>query len=827
MKRQLAFAATVLALLPFDPRTATAQSAARPLDVDMIMRGPALVGYQPQGVRWSPDGKQVFFEWKQAVDAFDKDFDTWVVNRDGSGLRRFTDEEKKRAVPRNGEKSRDRQRVLFTEAGDVYLFEAAGGGRRIALTRTSESESSPRFTRDEKRVTYTRGNNLYAIDLASGSIEQLTNIVGADEKGPFAEAWNRKKGTESQEFIRQEERKLLATVDRRARKREETEAKRKLAFPLEPYRLEGKQEVSAIELTPDGRHVIVTLTTPGDRAKKPLVPNYVTETAYTETIPAREKVGDSSEASKIVILDARTGESKPLDLGLKVAAVASVAKIDLDKSKTVEMSAATGSTPPPVKDGAEARQQTEKNATQTETAAAKDRDISVGGLAWSEDGSRAVVAVRSIDNKDRWIMAIDPLTGKSRVLASMHDDAWVNYLGEDTFGFVADNKTVYYLSEQSGYMHLYTVSFDGGPSRAVTSGKWEVTNVELSNDRKRFHLTTSEESPFERHLYVANTSGGDRRKITTGVGNHSALLSPDESAVAEVFSYTNRPPELFVGSAGNSRNSVKVTSSPAADFSTRAWLDVPIVRIPARDGASVPARIYKPQNWKSGGPAVVFVHGAGYLQNVHRWWSNYYREYMFHHLLMERGYLVLDIDYRASSGYGRDWRTGIYRHMGGKDLDDHVDAAKWMVKEHGVDAKRIGIYGGSYGGFITLMAMFTQPDVFAAGAALRPVTDWAHYNQGYTSNILNSPQSDPEAYRRSSPIHFAEGLKGPLLILHGMVDVNVHFQDSVRLAQKLIELRKENWELAAYPAEDHAFVEPASWADEYKRILKLFETNLK
>src|SRR5947208_16481528 len=152
---------------------------------------------------------------------------------------------------------------------------------------------------------------------------------------------------------------------------------------------------------------------------------------------------------------------------------------------------------------------------------------------------------------------------------------------------------------------------------------------------------------------------------------------------------------------------------------------------------------------------------------------------MFNNLVMECGFIVFDIDYRGSACYGRDWRVGIYRNKGGKDLTDHVDAARWLVKEHGIDPKRIGIYGGSYGGFITLMAMFTTPDVFAAGAALRPVTDWAHYNQGYTSNILNLPQKDAEAYRKSSPIYFAGGLKGHLLICHGMVDTNVHFQDSV------------------------------------------------
>jgi dipeptidyl aminopeptidase/acylaminoacyl peptidase len=160
-------------------------------------------------------------------------------------------------------------------------------------------------------------------------------------------------------------------------------------------------------------------------------------------------------------------------------------------------------------------------------------------------------------------------------------------------------------------------------------------------------------------------------------------------------------------------------------------------------------------------------------------------------------------------------------------LEDVVDGAKFLAEKCGVEAKRLGVYGGSYGGFITLMAMFTTPEVFAAGASLRPVTDWAHYNHGYTSNILNIPPADTLAYRRSSPIYFAENLKGALLICHGMVDVNVHFQDTVRLTQRLIELGKDNWEVAIYPVEDHGFREASSWTDEYKRILKLFEDKLK
>ena len=225
---------------------------------------------------------------------------------------------------------------------------------------------------------------------------------------------------------------------------------------------------------------------------------------------------------------------------------------------------------------------------------------------------------------------------------------------------------------------------------------------------------------------------------------------------------------------------------------------------------------------------MLFVHGAGYLQNAHQGWSSYFREFMFHSLLVERGYVVLDMDYRASAGYGRDWRTAIYRQMGYPEVEDLEDGVAWLVANRNVDPRRVGVYGGSYGGFLTFMALFRQPELFAGGAALRPVADWAHYNHPYTSNILNTPEVDPEAYEKSSPIEFAAGLRKPLLICHGMVDDNVVFQDSVRLVQRLIELEKtEYFETAIYPMEPHGFREPSSWLDEYKRVLELFETRVR
>jgi dipeptidyl aminopeptidase/acylaminoacyl peptidase len=329
-----------------------------------------------------------------------------------------------------------------------------------------------------------------------------------------------------------------------------------------------------------------------------------------------------------------------------------------------------------------------------------------------------------------------------------------------------------------------------------------------------------------------SVDGGARTKITTMTGSNEATISPDEKAAAILYSYSNKPPELYVAPIAAGAKATQVTISPSDEFSAFKWIDPKVITYKTRDGSDVYARLFTPEmigaKRDPKKPAVIFVHGAGYLQEAHKYWSSsYYRENMFNNILASKGYVVLSPDYRASAGYGRDWRTAIYRHMGGKDLEDVVDGAKFLVQTEKVDAKRIGLYGGSYGGFITLMAMFTTPDVFAAGAALRPVTDWSHYNHGYTSAILNVPQNDPEAYKQSSPIYFAEGLKGQLLICHGMVDTNVFFQDSVRLVQRLIELRKETWSIAPFPVENHGFTEETSWADEYKRILRLFEDNLR
>jgi dipeptidyl aminopeptidase/acylaminoacyl peptidase len=274
---------------------------------------------------------------------------------------------------------------------------------------------------------------------------------------------------------------------------------------------------------------------------------------------------------------------------------------------------------------------------------------------------------------------------------------------------------------------------------------------------------------------------------------------------------------------------IQLTHSVPDEFA-RIGLVVPeIVHFKSRDGKSIPAMIYKPKDFSPSKkyPVVVFVHGAGYLQNVFNGWSYYYREYLFHTHLTQKGYVVFEVEYRGSAGLGRDFRADVYMHLGGKDLDDEVDGLEYLKQLGYIDPHRVGIYGGSYGGFMALMGVF-MTDKYACAAALRAVTSWENYykhNPWYTEARLGKPEDNPEAYKISSPITYADSLKKPLLILHGMVDDNVFFQDAVQLIRKLQKSGKK-FEAMVYPEEAHSFTEPESWYDEYSRIEEFFDKNL-
>ncbi len=469
----------------------------------------------------------------------------------------------------------------------------------------------------------------------------------------------------------------------------------------------------------------------------------------------------------------------------------------------------------------------------------------VAGTEWNSDDSILIVDRVDKTHKRRQIYAATFAEGKSSAFL-VHEESDDKWIGGPSRILETDPKNparFIFGSEKDGWHHLYLVSMDGskfkdGKANAsvgqLTSGSWQVEWAEWTADGSKIVYSSTRESPRWREFYLLDPDAGESSKLAFSETDGMMKTGPELQSGKLLYEASNvtTPGELYVSSISGS-SAAKVTNTIPEDFTLYRWKSPSFTEFAARDGKKVPAKIYLPEGFTKSRkhPMVIFVHGAGYLQNVINGWNNYFREFMFNEMLRRKGYVVLDIDYRGSAGYGRDWRTDVYDFLGGLDYTDHVDAIDWMAKEYSVDIDRIGVYGGSYGGFMAAMLVMRSPDKIKAAAALRPVMDWKNYysaNPFYTSQRLGIPKENPEAYKRSSPITYADQLRRKLLILHGLIDNNVHVQDSIQLVEKLIRLDKTQYfEMMLYPAENHGFERPTSWEDEYERILDLFEKELK
>ncbi|HEY6503328.1 MAG TPA: prolyl oligopeptidase family serine peptidase [Chitinophagaceae bacterium] len=811
-------------LLLFITISVFSQEKLNKLSVEKIMRDPKWMGTSPSNLQWSQDGQNLYFNWNPDKAIADSLYYISPANK--TPVKAGTKETQEFNSTGNFVHNQARTVYAYAKDGDIFITDVKTNKTR-RITQTADAESAPRFSFNETKIVYSRSQNLYAWDIITGETLQLTNLKSGDavpaatagsgfQRGggggapptrPAGPATGTA-GNQQEDWLKRDQLQYLQVLKERKEKREKGEAYTKsLPKPkeLRSISIEDKT-LGGLNVSPDGRYISYNLTKAAAGAKTTIVPSYVTETGFTTDLPARTKVGVQQGTTEFFIYD----RERDTVWSIKTDSIPGIKDL-----------------PDYVKDYPKQLEERKKKN--------ENRAVTFAATSWSPKGSYVVFDIRANDNKDRWLMLWDTASRKLKLMDRQRDEAWIGGPGISfgRTGWINEN-TFWFQSEATGYSHLYTINVSTSEKKALTTGNYEVQQAQLSLDKKYFYISSNEVHPGEQHFYRLSIADGKKERLTTMTGSNEVTLSRDEKYLAIRYSYSNKPWELYLqenklaGKQSTPAAPVQITFKAQSDeFKSYTWRDPEIVTFTARDGATVYARLYKPVNPHTNKPAVLFVHGAGYLQNVHKWWSQYFREFMFNNMLADNGYYVLDIDYRGSAGYGRDWRTGIYRYMGGKDLSDHVDGVNWLVKTYGVNPQHVGIYGGSYGGFITLMGLFTEPNTFAAGGALRSVTDWAQYNHPYTSNILNEPFTDSIAYRKSSPLYYAEGFKGHLVMCHGMIDVNVHFQDIVKLSQRLIELGKDNWELAVYPMEDHGFVEPSSWTDEYKRVYKLFEEVLK
>ena len=754
------------------------------LTIRRIMQGPGFVGTAPSNPRFSADGLTVFFEWNpparlDSLSAIEPDSmwhhwkrlrheaATWTLDVGSGRIARLSREAADTLAPEAWAWDRSRRRRAEIRGGDVYLVDLDRGTTR-RVTATVARESQPQVSPDGRVAWFVREGQLFGVSFAGGPPRQVTRLETRDDP-------DRRRDDPQRRFLARENRRLLGIVRERERERRHERARRPRPHPVW---LGKGWRVESIAASPSGRYAAVELARDPDDVRRPKVPRAITRSGYMEFEEVRPMVGDGHETTRLVV-------------------------VDLAADSLLEIAVDTG--------------------------------WWVASRGWSSVRDELLVRAISEDWHDRDFLLVSPERvgddGRlvARRLDRYHDDAWVGGPAfYETGDWMPDGRGIWFISEQSGWAHLYTVSRTGRRVQ-ITSGPWEVHDAWIDPDRRAWYVLTTEGRPGSRRLWRMNLDGSDRRLLTPDPGACAPVFAPDMRRAAVLVSRITHPAELYLlDLAGDPALRGPLTESTPRAFRSWSWVEPQAVSFEASDGARVRAHVFRPRDFgvRPNGAGVIFIHGAGYLQNVIDSWGYYYREFLFHQFLASRGYTVLNVDYRGSEGYGRACRVAIYRHMGGRDLEDIVDGARFLVRRYGVDRDRIGVYGGSYGGFLTLMAMFRHGDVFRCGAALRSVTDWAHYNHWYTSRILGLPWEDPEAYRRSSPIYFAEGLRGDLLILHGLADTNVLAEDVLRLSQRLIELGKTHWELMLHPAEGHAYHEASSWTDQIRRVYALFQRTI-
>ncbi|WP_049621367.1 S9 family peptidase [Frateuria defendens] len=795
-----------LAALVALPAVAAAPSSGA-LDLETVMADPDWIGHAVEAPYWSVDGRSLYYALKRDGSTVR---DLYRVDAAGGAAVKL---DPAALAEAGGPPVFDRahRHAAYVLHGDVFMVDLASG-RRVQVTQTAVEESSPQFSADGRALHYRAGNDWYRYDLARGTAGPVAVLKFADDP----------QGKQPDD-LGAEQLRLFATLRRLKADKDARRADEEALAAADPGRvpppfwLGDKDTLVDAELSPDGRWLLLVTQPKGYvEGRAPAVTHYVTDSGYAEPKETRVNVGHNEPAPQsLALLDLAAHRA----YALKTDVLPGIGEDPLAaiRAKTVAL----------LKQGKDNEAKALKAPAQRALRIISEADDGGGGgIAWSEDGRQLAIQLRAIDNKDRWIASVDFARHALVPQHRLHDEAWINWNFND-FGWLKDNRTLWYLSEEGGWSQLYAKPLEG-KAKALTAGRFEVSHPVLSEDGRWFYLRSNRETPYSYDVYRVPSEGGELSRLTRYQGMDDFVLSPDGQQFAVLHSSPYVLAQLAVqGAAGGAPR--ELTNTMKGAFTAQAWIAPKIVEVPSSHGAgTIYAKYYGPAGGDARGkPAVIFVHGAGYLQNVTLSWSNYFREQLFHNLLVQQGYVVLDMDYRASEGYGRAWRTAIYRQAGHPELEDLLDGKAWLVKERGVDPRRVGLYGGSYGGFMTEMALLRAPGQFAAGAALRPVSDWRLYNHEYTSDLLNTPQLDPDAYAASSPIEYADRLQDPLLIEHGLIDDNVLAEDSVRLYQRFVELHKKNFWISLYPMERHGFVHPDSWYDEYRRIDELFATYLK
>ncbi|MCE2458412.1 MAG: S9 family peptidase [Dehalococcoidia bacterium] len=451
-----------------------------------------------------------------------------------------------------------------------------------------------------------------------------------------------------------------------------------------------------------------------------------------------------------------------------------------------------------------------------------DDDIYLARVDWMPDGSLCA----QLQNREQTrldLVRFDTSTGQGVTLLTEISDVWINL--HNMFRSLKDGNFIW-ASERSGFRHLYLYDSNGNLVRQLTEGDWAIdTLAGVDQDAGLVYFTGTKDGPTECHLYSVPLEGGLITRLTQDAGTHIVTLDHASNRFVDTFSSTNTPPMVTLRSLqdGSALHTIHSTDDPRVD--ELALTPPELVSIESRDGETLHGALYRPSPEFGDGPhpTVIYTYGGPHAQVVNNHWSMTCA--MRSQYLRSLGYLVFCLDNRGSARRGLEFEGVIKHNMGDIEVRDQVDGVRWLIDNGLADPDRVGVYGWSYGGFMTLMCLAKTSNVFKMGVAGAPVTHWDGYDTHYTERYMGTPQSNPDGYASGSVMTHVDSIEGDLLIVHGLIDENVHFRHTARLINALIKARKP-YELMMFPDERHM---PRSQADRIymeERITDFFQRNL-
>lgn len=449
----------------------------------------------------------------------------------------------------------------------------------------------------------------------------------------------------------------------------------------------------------------------------------------------------------------------------------------------------------------------------------------IARVEWHPDGKTLAIQTLNRAQTQLRLLFADPILGTSHIVLEENDEKWVNANGGPYF---LENGDFLWLSERSGYRHLYRYSKDGKKVKALTQGDWEVNpslwqvGVEIDEEDKKVYFNANQSSPMEKQYYSVSLNGGKMTQLTNEAGSHDLTLSADKRFALDRFNNIDAPDRIQVID-NRGRHVSTLGETVPEDYAPYRFKSTELLELEGPDGLKFYATMLKPFDFVPTRkyPVIFHVYGGPAAQVARNGYTSA-QDMAF----VNRGFILFKFDTRGTPGRGREWIDAIYRNGIDKPLADLKFAVEYLKTLPYIDGDHIGVWGWSNGGYMTCSAMIKTPGVFKAGAAVAPLVTYELYDTIYAERYMGTPENNPDGYKESDPANFAERLKDKLLIAHGVSDDNVHIQNVYHLVDALIEADKD-YELYVYPQRDHGIGGDDRRYHLFERILSFFEKELK